>query len=585
MRRLGVLAFLTVALVLPALATAQQCQLVRIAEWEVNLQGGLPIIEGAINGKKIGVLLDTGAFATLITKDSASRLGLGTRGARAEGMVGFGGESDVHVALIDELFIGGSTRKNLRVRVSGERPIRGVDFILGDDFFRTMDMEFDYGKRVVRLFQPRNCRDSPLAYWDKNAPFVEMDDGEKIVVPVTINGRPARALIDSGASSSIVSLPFAARVGVTADSPGAAPSVCATGLGAGTVQSWVAPFDTIAIGPEVIRNVRVQMGDFMPELARTQPEMILGTDFLRTHRVMVSRTQRRVYFTYAGGQVFPATPALGCDERVRGKDVKEAIAVYDEAIKSDPSDVQALVARAMLRLRSKDAVGARADLDSALALQPTNAVALSARMEMRMRQKDWAGALADSDAAIRNGMRTADMYEKRSAVRIAQHDQVLALKEVDEALKLDPRHEGALRGRASLLMEAGKYEEAERDFGAMTWEYAPLWASLARARRGADANPPLEEGVSRMKPDQWPVPIMLHLLGRIDRGALMLAAGRDEKARKGQECEADFYVGARLVADAKTAEGKLLLERARDECPRNFIEYFEALAALARLGP
>jgi len=134
-------------------------------------------------------------------------------------------------------------------------------------------------------------------------------------------------------------------------------------------------------------------------------------------------------------------------------------------------------------------------------------------------------------------------------------------------------------------MKTGNYEAAERDFAAMTWEYAPLWASLARARRGADGNPPLEQAVSRMKGDAWPVPIMLHLLGRIDRGALMAAAARDAKARKGQECEADFYVGARLVADAKTAEGRTLLEKARDECPRNFIEYFEALDALARLKP
>jgi lipoprotein NlpI len=88
-----------------------------------------------------------------------------------------------------------------------------------------------------------------------------------------------------------------------------------------------------------------------------------------------------------------------------------------------------------------------------------------------------------------------------------------------------------------------------------------------------------------MKADRWPVPIMLHLLGRIDQAALMSAAARDAKARKGQECEADFYVGARLVAEAKTAEGKALLEKARDECPRDFIEYGEALSALASLKP
>jgi hypothetical protein len=41
---------------LPALAAdPPKCQLIKITEWPVRLQRGLPIIEGAINGKKIGV--------------------------------------------------------------------------------------------------------------------------------------------------------------------------------------------------------------------------------------------------------------------------------------------------------------------------------------------------------------------------------------------------------------------------------------------------------------------------------------------------------------------------------------------------
>jgi len=40
--------------------------------------------------------------------------------------------------------------------------------------------------------------------------------------------------------------------------------------------------------------------------------VILGTDFLRAHRVMVARSQRKVYFTYSGGPVFPARKARDC---------------------------------------------------------------------------------------------------------------------------------------------------------------------------------------------------------------------------------------------------------------------------------
>jgi hypothetical protein len=33
--------------------------------------------------------------------------------------------------------------------------------------------------------------------------------------------------------------------------------------------------------------------------------MLLGADFLRSHRVLVARSQKKMYFTYEGGTVFP----------------------------------------------------------------------------------------------------------------------------------------------------------------------------------------------------------------------------------------------------------------------------------------
>jgi len=311
-RAIAVLMLLAAASTLSS-AQAPRCRLVSIAEWPVTFERGLPLVEGAINGKKIGVLLDTGAYASLLTRSAADRLGLTPRG-NYESIIGFGGESELSAVRIDELYIGGAIRNGLRVRVGGERPIKGVDFILGDDFFRNAEVEFHYAEGVVRLFQAKDCRDSALAYWDRSAPMVPMEDDYKIVIPVQVNGRDAYALIDSGASSSVVHLSFAAKVGVTPGSPGAAPAGCAGGLGAGLVREWTAWFDTVSIGGEVIRDARLRIADFTPELARITPEVILGTDFLRRHRVLVSRSQRKVYFSYSGGKVFPEVKASECRE-------------------------------------------------------------------------------------------------------------------------------------------------------------------------------------------------------------------------------------------------------------------------------
>ena len=585
----GVAGLLLAIFAAPVLGQAPQCKLVRIAEWEVKLRNGLPIIEGAINGKPIGVLLDTGAYASLITKDAASRLGLAYRGMRAESIIGVGGESDVHVAFIEELYLGGASRKNIRVRVGGERPIRGVDFILGDDFFRKVDLEFDYAKGVVRLFEPHDCKGSPLAYWDRNAPSVPMEDEGNIVLAIVVNGRPARAMLDSGASSSVISTPFAAKLGITPDSPGVAASSCSGGLGAGVMHTWVAPFESVAVGDEVIRNAKLRMGNLLPELVNTSPEMLLGTDFLRAHRVLVSRSQRKVYFSYVGGQVFPATPMQECDDRVMGKSAKEATALYDEAIAANPEDTKALLGRGALRLAANDADGALEDLNTVLRLQPGNAVALRLRMQVRARQKDFAGALADADAAMANGMQTSGFHVDRAYLWLAQGDEARALRELEESLRLDPRNATALRSRAWLHFRAARFEDSERDFSAASsFNPRPLdatWIAISRMRRGADEREPLEQGIARTKPDQWPAPIMRYLLDRIDRETLMTLAARDDKLREGQECEARYYMAQRLIAQKKPGEARGLLEKARDECPRDYIEYREAVAELSKLPP
>jgi lipoprotein NlpI len=332
------------------------------------------------------------------------------------------------------------------------------------------------------------------------------------------------------------------------------------------------------------------MADYMPEFLRSQ-EMLLGTDFLRTHRVLVARSQHRVYFSYVGGQVFPATPALGCDQRVSGKNATQAMAVYDEAIAADPDDIDARVGRAALRLRANDSKGALEDLDQVLARNPANAVASSMRMDARAREKDYRGALADSDAAIANGMRTSHMYLQRATLWGLMGEDARALRELDEALDLDPRNVTALRARAHRHFAAGRHREAERDFSeagnasANSRAYDAIWAALSRMRQGADAATALEPAAAKVKADQWPGPLVMYLLDRIDRDALMAAAARDEKQRKGQECEARFYSAQRLIAEKKIVEGRSLLEKARDDCPRDYLEYHEAVREIGKLAP
>ena len=581
-----------VAAAMPAFADdAPKCKLVRLANWHVRLLGTHPVLDGYVNGKKIGVVIDTGAFTSLLTKAAAERLGLATHSS-GETVYGVGGgASRMLLARIDELQIGDFSAKGFRVRVAGERPFRGMDFILGQDFLQSVDVEFDYAHGAVRLYQPLDCKDRALSYWDPDAQRLPLSGSREDIIPVTVNGRKADALIDSGGGDSMVQLAFAQSLGITPSSPGVAPAACAFGLGSGMVHQWVAGFESIALGEETIRNPHLHFGELNSDWGyyrSSGPDLMLGGDFLKAHHVLISHSQGKVYITYSGGQVFPATAALECDdERVRGKSPKEALAVYDEILAKEPSDARTLLFRSNLRYSQKDLQGALSDLDAALQVDAANPVAHVLRSRVRVALKDYDGALADSDAAMANGMRNSGMYVYRAGLRRAKGDRAGMLAEFDEALKLDPHDTGALRTRGRYLYLQGKYAAAEEDFKAVLAirpdAFDSIWLHLARARQGGGEPRALEDGLGQLKDGEWPAPVMQYLLGRIDGEALMKIASADEKARKGRECEARFYWAERSLIAGKNDEARPLLESARDACPLDFIEHDSALIELDRM--
>src|SRR4029453_18534936 len=59
-----------------AAAQTSKCKLGRLAEWPLRPDRNHLVVDGAINGKPVAIILDTGASRTLILGASAERLGL-----------------------------------------------------------------------------------------------------------------------------------------------------------------------------------------------------------------------------------------------------------------------------------------------------------------------------------------------------------------------------------------------------------------------------------------------------------------------------------------------------------------------------
>lgn len=311
-----------------AAAAAQNCRLIRIDEWSVLPDIPQPVLEGTINGRPIGVLIDTGMAGeegALLERALARRLGVPVMPDPNRTAGGIGGETRVEIGLISEIRIGQAKRQNWRVLVAGEQQRDTGVFLIGNRFFKDHELEFDLSRQRVRLFKSEDCRGVSLAYWARSATEVPVKINKWITVKLLLNGTPVVAMLDSGAATTVIDTSVIARIGAASQLRTAPPGRCLRGFGKQAVQSQIGEFDTFAIGDELIRNPKIYFADLRKDVPRDRflffeipvyelPEMILGADFLHAHRVLVSQPHGKLFFTYEGGTVFPIVAAPACSE-------------------------------------------------------------------------------------------------------------------------------------------------------------------------------------------------------------------------------------------------------------------------------
>ncbi|MBE7217550.1 MAG: aspartyl protease family protein [Caulobacteraceae bacterium] len=273
-----------------------------------------PVIAAFIDGKPVRALVDTGASISLLFRGSATRMGLRLDTVSGLRMYGAGGATSVQAATID-LRIAGAERRGMRIVVAGERPM-DVDMLLGQDILQQADVEYDFANHTLRLLDAQNCADSDMPYWasryDEAALLPAGAQDEHLIVDVKLNGHATRAILDTGAAISVASPALAAAAGVPLRDAGAM-----SGLGSAAVAVKLGVVKRLQVGGEVIPDATLAFGDLfgratygetgslLPQKEDAPADMLLGSDFFAAHRVLVSPSHRKMFFSYNGGPAFP----------------------------------------------------------------------------------------------------------------------------------------------------------------------------------------------------------------------------------------------------------------------------------------
>jgi len=289
---------------------APRCTYVEVADMPLKYAGPslVPAVDGVIDGAPAVMLVDTGAFDTQLTMNAVLKrdLIMHMTGRYVEGI---GGSSRLYAARIGDFSIGPvkSQRKRLDLYVIGETSFTpAFDALVGAPFLLQADLEFDLRAKHMKFFRSQNCdRDSNLAYWKEESVAVPFEFTRSTSpnphFTVLVNGKELDAFIDTGASSSFLTLRGAKRLGIDVKSADVTRLADSGGIGSERAANWSAPVQSVQIGGETIRDVRLGVVDVQSEV---QGELLLGQDFLRAHRVLFAMSQRKVYIAYLGGEIF-----------------------------------------------------------------------------------------------------------------------------------------------------------------------------------------------------------------------------------------------------------------------------------------
>lgn len=457
-------ALLLAAALLGSVAAHGKCTIQRLPPIPVTMAGAVPLVDAEINGSRALFVADSGAFFSVITPATVHQFNLSVD-ASQDTTVTVGSKVQIsHVAWVKSFTIMGQTLSKVPFIVV-DMPIVHAAGILGQNFFRIDDVEYDLANGIIRLVRTKDCRGSSLAYWADAAgkPYSEMDiELATAEAPYTrgvayLNGAKISVVFDTGSNRSLLTLAAAKRAGITPQSEGVRP--------ANSPRTWIARFASFSIGDETIEHAQLRFGDF----DRPGTDMLIGGDFFLSHRIYVASSQHKVYFTYNGGPVFdldaPRTPDSGAAASASSgapADTRAETApppVVDGRL-DRPTDAAGFSRRALASAARHDIASAISDLDHACELAPSVAAYHYQRGFLHWQNKQPDLALADFDRAIEVNPDEVDSRIMRASIRLRRHDSAGATEDLVAADRVAPRNSDARPSIADVYYSLGNLPAA-----------------------------------------------------------------------------------------------------------------------------
>jgi len=438
---------------------------------------GTPVVSLRLDGTRRDVLLDTGGFWSLI--DPGIAQGYPRHRSRVIGQLGLQGIPLTRAVTVPSIEI-------------GPEKIRDVDFFeepsqyiptaatLGANWLSRWDVEIDPAARQAAFFPPSHCRDE-IANWphsDFAVLPVTVDQGERLVsIPLELDGRRVRALIDTGSPETFLSARVARDVFAI---EGASSALEADNDRSGKPREvYRHRFHTLRMGDIVFNDPWLVIAP----MAGNNPDVILGMHDLASLHLYFAYGEHKLYASTIRGDAAArqddARPAsagrgpialtnardylLSAEDALKHRDYDGAKAALDNAVRADPGGTEAYLERAELFSLEGRRELAFADVSRALAVEPKNALSFVVRSELYLIADDPEHALADASAAIALDPKSEAAYAARAGAYAAKGEWERAMQDATAAIRIAPRSVAGYLSRSRVYELAGDYTHALAD--------------------------------------------------------------------------------------------------------------------------
>jgi predicted aspartyl protease len=439
------------------------------------------------------------------------------------------------------------------------------------------------------------------------------DPGMKPSIEGSVNGKPIKMLVDTGASVTMLMAPTAEAAGVVLT--GGSQRI--RGIG-GLERFYIGKVDALTIGPVKLNNSRIRVLDVDAKQERYGG--VVGVDFLLQMDMQLSLAQRKITF-YSKQQdcsdafLDPAGKSIVLDYlSIDDNDTRPSIEVTINGKKLRAVLDSGAYRSAIFRRGAKSAgitpdspgvlkngkVSGVGDYSPDAWRIPVNSFSVGGNsytdLKMTMIDDDHQ-TVGGADILLgADFLRAYDVLfakSQRKAYLTYRGGPVFATDYRAEASWYREEADlGNLRAQNQVgrdLFIAGDFKASATYLGGGTKAkpdnpYTGLLHYVALARSGDRDGASHALGIYRatLAERQWTTAMADFLLGRIDGDALLALRDTDPAKRKNQTCEATYAQAQHKLLTAEREPARALLETAKADCPATKFERAAAAAELQR---